>query len=299
MRPRNQWLGLMAAIVTALMMQSVTEAAEPSRRERSKPKTRPIVTPHFDPSAERVELFDGMAEGNLETKVVAMNAHQGYVLISNATEEPLTVELPKAFVAVPVLKQFGGGGGGFGGGGLGGGGGGGLGGGGQGGGQQNQGGGFGGGGQGGGGLGGGGGMGGGGGGQGFFSIPPEKTVKVPYVGACLNHGKADPNPRAKYTIIPVDQYTSDPILTELITMLGSGRLPQQAAQAAIWNRTDNMTLEQLAAKYSISAIGIRTPYFSRNDLIGAQQIMAAAVGRIKERGENPVAETEPATARVR
>ena len=48
-----------------------------------------------------------------------------FILVTNTTDEPVTVELPEAFVAVQVLKQFGGGGmggGGMGGGGMGGGG---------------------------------------------------------------------------------------------------------------------------------------------------------------------------------
>ncbi|MEQ9409721.1 MAG: hypothetical protein RIK87_18440 [Fuerstiella sp.] len=296
MRPRTPALAIMGLAAAVLVLQSFDVQAESSRR-RAKPKTRQIVRPTFVETAERVPLFDGMKEGTLDVKVIAMGPEGGYLVIGNTTEEPLTVEAPNGFVAVPVLKQFGGGG--FGGGGLGGGGfgGGGLGGGGLGGGgggQQNAGGGLGGGG--GGGLGGGGGFGGqqgGGGGGGFFSIPPEKAVKLPYVSACLNHGKADPNPRSNYTIVPIEEYTNDPILQELIVMVGTGRLAPQAAQAAVWNRTDNMGWQALSAKYSYNSIGLKVPYFSQRDLLGAQQIVATAVGRIRERGESPVADTTP------
>jgi hypothetical protein len=132
-----------------------------------------------------VELFSGMDDGRLETKLVANDSKGGFVFITNNADQTLTVDLPKSFVAVQVLKQLGGGMGmgGMGGGGMGGMGGmgggmGGMGGGGMGGGgMQNMGGGMGGGGMGGmggggmGGMGGGGmgGMGGGGmGGGGFF-----------------------------------------------------------------------------------------------------------------------------------
>ena len=285
------------AICVVLSLFVACAQAESTKRERSKP-SRPITNPKFDASAERVELFAGMEKGTLETKVVANGPEGGSLLISNKTDEPLTVDLPKSFVTVHVLKQFGqqgggfGGGGGLGGGGLGG----------QQGGQQAQGGGLGGGGLGGGGLGGGGlGGGGFGGGQqggGFFSIPPEKTVKVPYKSVCLNHGKPDPTPRAHRVLVKTEEYTEDPVLRELIGMVATGRLAPQAAQAAVWNRTDKMSWQELAAKFSYGPLGNKLPYFSRTDLRGAQMLSATAVGRIRERGENPdVPEQEPVRGR--
>ena len=138
----------------------------------------------------------------------------------------------------------------------------------------------------------------GGGGQGFFSIPPEKSIKLSYVSACLNHGKADPNPRINYSIIPVDSYTKDPVLKQLISMVGTGRLAPQAAQAAVWNRTDRMSWQQLAMKYSYNAIGAKVPYFHRQQLIGAQQIAAIAVGQARQIAKEPVV-TTPVRASIR
>ena len=269
---------------------------------RSRRTSRPITRPKFDPTAKHVALFSGMEEGLLETRVVAKNSRGGSVLIKNTTDEPLTVELPEAFVAVQVNKQMGGGGmGGMGGGGMGGGG---MGGGGN----QSAGGGFGGAGGGGaagmgmggmdGGMGGGlGGMGGGMGGQGFFSIPPEKTVKLNYVSTCLEHGKKEPNSRVKYQMVPVDMYTHDAVLAELITMVGRGRLNPQAAQAAVWSRSDKMSWAELAAKFRYNVFRQKRRYFSRAQLQGAQLIVSTAVGRVREKtdegGPESPAEAEP------
>ncbi|MEO2017166.1 MAG: hypothetical protein ABGZ53_22655 [Fuerstiella sp.] len=291
MRIRNTTL---VALAAALLLSHASQvSADGSRRERT--KSRPITRPKFDPSAERVPLFSGMKEGTFESKVIALGPMHGSVLVTNTTEKPLTVVFPQSFVVVHVLKQFGGGGGqqggGFGGGGQQGGG--------QQGGQQAGGGGGGqqGGGQQGGGFGGGGQQGGGGGG--FFSIPPEKTIKVPYVAACLNHGKPDPTPRANYVIIPVEEYTQDPVLQELISMVGTGRLAPQAAQAAVWNRTDNMSWQELSNKFSYGVVGNKIPYFTGNDLRGAQLISTTAVGRVRERGDNPDPQPTPVRGRVR
>lgn len=252
----------------------------------AKKTSRPITKPKFDPSAERIGLFEGMKDGRLAVKVIMKNSMSGNVLIENTTEQPVTVELPDAVVGVHTLAQFGAGAGlgGGGGGGLGGGGGG-LGGGGQGGGQAAGGGlGGGGGGLGGGGLGGGGlgGGGQGGGGGGFFSIPPEKVVSVPMHSVCLEHGKPEPSPKMKYTLVSVEDYTSNKQLQETIRMVAAGRLNKQSAQAAAWHLSNNMSWGQLANK-TVNHIQGRTPYFSRQALAQAQQIVSTASGRVRER----------------
>ena len=275
-------LGVAASVMAST---SVSEAGSKPVEVR-----KPVITkPKFDPSAERVEFFKGMEDGQLETRFVPKDANGGFLLVTNTTEEPITVDLPDAFVAVQVLKQFGGGGmggGGMGGGGMGGGG---MGGGGQGGGGGNQnagggmGGGGGGGGMGGGGMGGGG-MGGGGqgGGGGFFSIPPERTVRVPYVSACLNHGKPDPSARLEYKLVPVDKYTDDKVLAELIRMVGTGRVNQHSAQAAIWTRTDNMSWQELAAKHVRGILSVEY-YFNSKNIQEGQLLMATAEGHVREK----------------
>jgi hypothetical protein len=269
-----------AAAILGLVVQTSTVCQAEAKRTESR---KPVITaPKFDPTAERVGLFDGMEDGRLESKVVAVDATGGYVVVSNASEVPLTVELPDSFVAVQVLKQLGGlGGGGMGGmgGGMGG-----MGGGmgGQQGGQnQNVGGGM-----------GGGGMGGGGMGGGFFSIPPERSVKVPYVSACLNHGKADPNPRINYRLVRTEEYTQDPVLAELIRMVGTGRVDQHSAQAAIWQRTDNMSWQQLATKSNRTISGTQQ-YFHPNNITIAQRLMATAEGSVRE-AENETGNTTEA-----
>jgi hypothetical protein len=276
----SRWT-LLAAVFGLLLAVSSTSSAETKRRETRKPA---ITNPKYDPTAERVGLFEGLEDGRLESKVVANDATGGFVFVSNSTDQPLTVELPDSFAFVQVLKQFGGGGlgggqqgGGFGGGQQGGGQ--------QGGGNQSGGGGFGGGqqGGGGGGLGGGGQQGGGGGG--FFSIPPERTVKVPFVSACLNHGKADPNPRVHYKLVRVEEYTQDAVLQELIRMLGTGNINQHSAQAAIWNRTDNMSWSDLAQKHHRGIQGV-SYFFNSQNIAEAQLLIATAEGNLRESGRS-------------
>ena len=259
-------------------------------------RTRGALTrTKFDPSAERVQLFKGVEEGQLEVKVIPKDSTGGLVYIQNNTQQPLTVDLPKAIVGVQVLKQFddafgGGGMGGYGG----------DSGGGGGGGAQAFGGGMGGMGMMGGGMGG---MGMGGMGGGFFSIPPEKVVKVPYQSVCLDHGKAEPHPRMNYRLMAVEQYTDNKALQQLITMVGSGRIDQQAAQAAAWHLDDGMSWQELASKRMERISGLpSSPYFSAVQLYRAQDMVSVAVARSREQEKTkespPVDQTTPERARV-
>ncbi|MEX0819292.1 MAG: hypothetical protein WD070_06855, partial [Pirellulaceae bacterium] len=113
---------LVIVSLTALAMPAVLLA---EKRTEKSPDTEVI---------RKVGLFEAMDSGEVEVRFIPKDATEANVLIENKTDKPLTIKFPEAFAGVPVLAQFGGGGGGFGGGlgggGLGGGGGGGLGGGG-------------------------------------------------------------------------------------------------------------------------------------------------------------------------
>ena len=257
----------------------------------SKTAKKPIRNPKFDPTAEQVDLFDAVDADQVSVKLIPKDAMGGTVLIENKTDKALTVKIPDAVAGVSIHAQFGGGGGGLGGGG-----------GGQqggGGGQQAQGGGMGGGGGGGqqGGFGGGGQQGGAGGG-GFFSIPAEKVVSIPFKSVCLEHGKPEPTPTSKYTIVPVSRINSDPVLYHLLAAVGSGKVDPQAAQAAAWHLTDKMSFQDLANKTEEHLGGIEpTPYFTQEQLQSARRLLSQAVEKAEEEKLAPKSEkqAEPRT----
>lgn len=252
----------------------------------SKARKRIVTNPKLVDDAAQVPLFTGMKNGSFDATVIAKDAYGGNLLVTNNTDQPLTVQLPDAFVAVNVLKQLGNqfgnnnifpngaGGNQFANGGSGGGNG-------Q---AQNIGGGVPG------GVGNGnnflfpGGNGNNGffpGGNGnangnaFFSIPPEATLKVKFVSACLNHGDPQPTIRTKYQIVPVETYTADTAYHEVLRLVGTGKLSRKAAQAAVWHYSDNMSWQQLASKSAIH-LGRRVPYFSIQELKQAQKIVEYA-----------------------
>ncbi len=246
--------------------------------------SKPAITkPGYDPSARKVELFKAIEEGLVDVKLIQMNAKNGNLIIDNKGKEPLTIQLPEAFVGVHVLNQ-GFGGGGLGGGGLGGGG---LGGGqgGQQGGAQTTGGGAGGqqgGGLGGGGLGGGGNAGGGGG---FFSIPAEKRVRLPVRSVCLEYGKPEPNSKSPYNIREVETVSKDPVLKEMLGFVSSGRASENVAQAAAWHLANGKSWAELAAMKIDHVGAAATQMFSQYEISQAQMLVAASKQRAVDKEE--------------
>jgi len=263
--------------------------------------------------AKTVELFDAMEQELVSVEFIGKDATEANIIFRNRGNEPVNLIMPATFGAVPVLAQFGGGGGlgggGLGGGGLGGGGlgGGGLGGGGFGAGGQGGGGGqgvgggfggggfggggFGGGGQGGGGFGGGGqggggfgggGLGGGGQGGGFFRVEPDRPRKMTVATVCLNHGKADPNPRMKYKLVRLAEVNGSMVVEGICRGLASGKVSQNVAQAAAWNVANGLTWEELIQKPKVVSeyTGVEM-FFSKFEVQAAMRLTELVKTEVK------------------
>ena len=196
---------------------------------------KPITKPKYDPSAEKVELFDGIESKSLDVVMRPQNEFVGNVFIKNNTDKPITVVLPDAVVGIQVHPQFGGGG-----------------------------------------------MGGGGMGGGFFSIPAAETVKVQMNSVCLEHGKKNPTARSTYRLVPVEQFSDKPELKVLCSAIGTGKLDRNVAQAAAWHLSSNMSWDQLASKMFDRAAAADVPYFTRDQLVAAHQLVQGAQARAKE-----------------
>ena len=292
---RSDWSIYMTKTLTAMiaiMAVGLTGALNAQEKIADQPveqkkKTPTRVSKTLTPAEgySHVEMFSAMETGDIKVELIPKDATQASIFVTNNTEEALAIEMPEAFVGVPVLAQgFGGGaGGGFGGGGQGGGqGGGGFGGGGQGGGQ-----GFGGGGgqgQQGGGFGNGGGQQGGNNlGGGVFNIPPGKRARVKVTTVCLEFHKEDPRPSLKYEIKPVDEYVKDQSVIEMLKMLANDEITQPVAQAAAWHRMDGLSWESLAQhnRKELSN-GYFERFFAADHIHWAQQLIPFVDRRVAE-----------------
>jgi hypothetical protein len=218
------------------------------------------------PRAEVVELFAGMESGDLDVKIIPKDATKGTVILENKKDKPVTVKLPDAFAAVPVLAQFGGcpGGGGLGGGCPGGG--------------ANQ------------GMGGGmmgGGMMGGMGGGGFFNVGAERAVKIKVVTVCLEHGKKDPSPHVEYKLVKLESFAQNAAAREVVKMLARGEIDQHSAQAAVWNLENGLSWQELAQKIGVKHLnGTIEPYFSPAHLRRALAAAKVAESRAEKSSES-------------
>jgi hypothetical protein len=236
---------------------------------------QPIKKLKHDPDVPAVDLFDAIEEGSVETTVIARSANEATLFVTNKAHAAVSIQVPKALVAVQVLKQFfpqGAGNAGLGAGFPGGnsgntgmsqp-----IGGGPQNGANNNR--------QGVGlnAIGNGNGVG-NNFGNGIFSVPPQKTVQVPLKTLCLAHGRPEPRSRMKYQLVKLEDYTNDPALQETLKLYAAGEADLQTAQAAVWHLTDKMSWEDLRSK-EIDRLGGVEPlsYFSQKEVDGAESLI--------------------------
>jgi hypothetical protein len=227
-----------------------------------------------------VNLFDAMKSGDVEVKYIAKNSREGQLLVKNNTDQPLTVKLPDAFAAVPVLAQAVQGAGAargnrsYGGGNN----------------NQNQ------------GVGGGtGGIGGGnrgGGGGGAFNIAPEKVAKLKVETVCLEHGKKEPTANVPYELRPIETFTTDANVQELVKMLGTGQINQRAAQAAAWHLANHMTWGQLTDKKIHHLLGGDEVYFTEAEIRTAMQLTDRAMKAVEARQSKGSTASAPDTTKA-
>ena len=251
------------------------------------------------PAPQVIDFFDAKNQGLIEVTLIARDSLNARIQVKNLTDEPLIVNKPFAFGAVPVLAQRNRGGGGMGGmggmsldelrpggafapGGAFGSGGAfgtggsmqfGMGGGSGGGGNQSMGGGMG---------GGRGGSGGGGGVGGFFNIPPKKNVREDIKTVCLEHGKKEPNSHIKYDVRPINEVVEKPEVALLCAQIGTGQINQDVGQAAVWHVNCGLSWEQLAVKTMTQQGQPPRPYFMPQQLTVAQNAVVGTVQFVKE-----------------
>ena len=251
-------------VVAGLSLCVALSASTGSAAERSS-SSKLTKKPAKD--AQLVELFQAVDDKQIDLKFIPKSAEQATVIVKNLTKKPLSIQMPEAFAGVPVLAQGGQRGGGQRGGGGGGGGG-------------NQ------------GMGGGGGMGGMGGG-GMFNVGPDKVGKLKLKTVCLEHGKADPNPRIPYEMKPIEEFTKKAELIEICKMLGRGELNQTTAQAAAWNLSDGLTWVELSNKVKVKHLnGQVEMFFSPQHIRGAMKAVQIAVNTASKESKDFVSPGE-------
>ena len=194
---------------------------------------------------EAVDLFDAIDAGQVEVKFIPKNAKEARVRIKNKSGKPLTVRLPDAFAARPVLAQvagfnFGQVPGGANGG------------------AQNLGGNF--------------GQNGNPGGRvNFFNVPAEKIADLRVPCVCLEYGKPTPRAAIPYELVRLATVCQEASLPRLLAQLDRGN--QSDVQAAAWHIANGMTWEQLAAVRIEHLVESNEPFFTFRELQRAKELV--------------------------
>ena len=285
-RPANRLfvaIGLMSlSLGLAIAIPAELVAAEKLKSSFKKP----VKNPKFEPAAPQVDLFEAVDRGHVTVRLIPKSAKGGRVLIENKTDKPLTVKIPEAVAGVSIHSQIANVQGGnqgqvlFGldkvgagneqgpqqlGGGIGpalgedqpaG---------------NNP------------GFGPGQGIGGQGIGQGLFSIPAETVISLQFNSVCLEHGKPEPTSNSKYTLVPVSRISRDPVLYQLLVVVGAGKVDKQAAQVAAWHLANRMSFQELSVVTNTTVGSLtQTPDFTLDQITKAEQLVARARERTDE-----------------
>ena len=94
-----------------------TETADNQEPTKTKEKTKRLqtrVSRTLQPvdGFEGVEMFKAMDAGQIDVRIIPKDATLCTVMVENKSDKPLSILMPEAFAAVPVLAQAGGIGGG-------------------------------------------------------------------------------------------------------------------------------------------------------------------------------------------
>lgn len=117
-------------------------------------------------------------------------------------------------------------------------------------------------------------------------VPAGKTLQLPVTSVCLEYGKPEPNSKMPYLIIPVERYSRNPVLHELLPLFAKHRISQKTAQAAAWHVSNGLSWVDLS---SIMGQGpVPAPLFSRATLQQANLLVNEATAlAVQRRSKTP------------
>lgn len=118
---------------------------------------------------------------------------------------------------------------------------------------------------------------------GFFNIPAEKVIKVRLECVCLEHGKREPNLRLKYALKPLAEVCSYPHVETVLAALGRGEVRQSVAQLAAWNLANGKGWDELAAQKIEHVTGLSSPRFPFRDVTAAREWVETLTAQTKSR----------------
>ena len=106
---------------------------------------------------------------------------------------------------------------------------------------------------------------------GVFSISPGKVVRKTFKSVCLQYGIPEPGPRNKYKLAPVSEVVSNDMVSQLLGYLTPAN--QRVVQLAAWHLNNKMSWDQLAQVRIPPGNGRSNQQFQRRELEAAYQMV--------------------------
>ncbi len=121
----------------------------------------------------------------------------------------------------------------------------------------------------------------------LFNIPPEKVEQVKLKAVCLQPERAQPNPRVAYEVKPLAAVCDKPELYEICRLLSDPSVSQKALQAAAWHYANGLSWDDLAAKRMKNPWGPSPLYFTKSELQQAKKLAEAAAKKVEGQKGHP------------
>ncbi len=83
--------------------------------------------------------------------------------------------------------------------------------------------------------------------QGNFRVPAARAMKLRLPCVCLQYGRREPSPRVPYEVRPIESFSTNPVLAEVLRLHASGEHRRRIAQIAVWHLSDKMSWSKLAS----------------------------------------------------
>lgn len=242
---------LIAVAATGLSIASEPQTKTDSAQKKKKDEST-IPGPGLSPAESRqkgLDVFQAAKEKKVEAKLVQQSERGGFLLLRNVTGEQLNVRFPDAFVGVNVIGN----------------------------GTAQQ-------------------VGGRGTAQStgiavtsgqssrvarneetpdVFAIPAGETIRLPITSVCLEYGKPTPTPKLRYVIMPVEQFSNNPVFHKLLPLFTKTKISQRVAQAAAWHVSNKLSWTELSSILNPRS-SIPVPLFTANDLRLARALVEKA-----------------------
>lgn len=109
-----------------------------------------------------------------------------------------------------------------------------------------------------------------------FNIAPEQVRTIEVRCLCLEQGKPNPRSAVKYELVKLSEVNDDPRLAEVLRANARGEVTQEVAQAAAWHIANEMSWDELAGLSQRIALNAERPWFHAQQLQQAKRLVDGA-----------------------